>query len=259
MLGAHPLCLTAGLNIEEGFALAELHRIVESTAAAARDADVLVVAGDPKVVEKGKGDGVIIATTGVGVVPESRRISGSLARRGNALPPSGTIGDHGIAVLSRRESLEFDTTVESDGVPSTGSFVGCSQPRPKARCTRCAIRREVDSRPRSTKSPGSRLSASISSRARSRSGRGSRRRANCSASTRCTWSTKRRWSRSWRRSLPTRRWRRCAGIRLGRERRGSAPCDARSTPPRPDGRPLRWPAFRRLAGRRAVAEGLLAS
>ena len=114
MLGATPLYLSASFILEEGFALAELKRIVESMAAAAREAGVPVVTGDTKVVEQGKGDGVFIATTGVGVVPEGRRIGGALARPGDAVLLSGTIGDHGVAVLSRRESLEFETSIESD-------------------------------------------------------------------------------------------------------------------------------------------------
>ena len=114
MLGAMPLYLSAGFILEEGFALAELKRIVESMAAAARAAGVPIVAGDTKVVEQGKGDGVFIATTGVGVVPVGRSLSGRHARPGDAVLVSGTIGDHGVAVLSKRESLAFETTIESD-------------------------------------------------------------------------------------------------------------------------------------------------
>jgi hydrogenase expression/formation protein HypE len=114
MLGATPLYLSASFVLEEGLPLADLKRIVESMATAARAAGVPVVAGDTKVVEQGKGDGVFIVTTGVGVVPEGRRISGRNARAGDAVLLSGTIGDHGVAVLSRRESLEFETTIESD-------------------------------------------------------------------------------------------------------------------------------------------------
>ena len=114
MLGAAPLYLSASFILEEGFPLAELKRIVESMAAAAREAGVPVVTGDTKVVEQGKGDGVFITTTGVGVVPVERRIGGRHARPGDAVLISGTIGDHGVAVLSKRESLEFETTIESD-------------------------------------------------------------------------------------------------------------------------------------------------
>ena len=114
MLGAAPLYLSASFILEEGLPLADLKRIVESMAAAAREAGVPIVAGDTKVVEQGKGDGVFIATTGVGVVPVGRSLGGRHARPGDAVLVSGTIGDHGVAVLSKRESLAFETTIESD-------------------------------------------------------------------------------------------------------------------------------------------------
>ncbi len=114
MMGARPLWLSASFILEEGFPLAELRPIVESMAAAAREAGVPIVTGDTKVVEQGKGDGVFISTTGVGVVPPGVQVSGSRARPGDVLLLSGTIGDHGVAVLSQRESLEFETTIESD-------------------------------------------------------------------------------------------------------------------------------------------------
>ncbi len=114
MLGAKPLYLSASFILEEGFPLADLKRIVESMAAASREAGVPVVTGDTKVVERGKGDGVFIATTGVGAVPAGRRISGALARPGDAVIVSGTLGEHGVAVLSKRESLEFETAIVSD-------------------------------------------------------------------------------------------------------------------------------------------------
>jgi len=114
MLGARPLYLAASFILEEGLPLADLKRIVESMAAAARDAGVPVVTGDTKVVERGKGDGVFISTTGVGVVPQGRRIGGALARPGDVVLLSGTIGEHGVAVLSKRESLEFETAIVSD-------------------------------------------------------------------------------------------------------------------------------------------------
>ena len=117
MLGAVPHYLSASFIIEEGFALADLKRIVESMAAAARDAGVPIVTGDTKVVEQGKGDGVFIATTGVGFVPLQRRIGGACARPGDVVLLSGPIGDHGVAVLSQRESLEFETQIVSDTAP----------------------------------------------------------------------------------------------------------------------------------------------
>ncbi len=120
MLGAEPRWLAASFILEEGFALADLRRIVDSMAAAARAAGVAIVTGDTKVVEQGKGDGVFITTTGVGVLPVARRISGALARPGDAVLISGTIGDHGVAVLSKRESLEFETAIESDSAALHG-------------------------------------------------------------------------------------------------------------------------------------------
>jgi hydrogenase expression/formation protein HypE len=114
MLGASPLYLSASFIIEEGFPLADLRRIVQSMAVAARAAGVPVVTGDTKVVEQGKGDGVFIGTTGVGVLPEGVEISGRRARPGDVVLLSGSIGDHGVAVLSQRESLAFATTVQSD-------------------------------------------------------------------------------------------------------------------------------------------------
>ncbi len=114
MSGAKPLYLSAGFILEEGLALAELERIVISMAGAAQQANVKIICGDTKVVEKGKGDGVYINTTGVGVVPKGINISGDLARPGDAILISGTIGDHGISVLSKRENLEFETTIKSD-------------------------------------------------------------------------------------------------------------------------------------------------
>lgn len=114
MMGATPLYLAASFILEEGFPLADLKRIVQSMAAAAREAGVPVITGDTKVVEKGKGDGVFISTTGVGVVPCGIDVSGANARPGDVILLSGTIGEHGVAVLSQRESLEFETTITSD-------------------------------------------------------------------------------------------------------------------------------------------------
>lgn len=114
MCGARPLYLAASFILEEGFPLAELKRIVDSMAAASREAGVPVVTGDTKVVEKGKGDGVFISTTGIGVVAHGVNVGGANARPGDVVLLSGTIGEHGVAVLSQRESLEFETTIVSD-------------------------------------------------------------------------------------------------------------------------------------------------
>ncbi len=120
MSGARPLYLSAGFILEEGFALADLERIVKSMAAAAAQAGVPVVTGDTKVVERGKGDGVFITTTGVGVVPPGLDISGANARPGDAILVSGHMGDHGVAIMSSRENLEFETEIRSDSAALHG-------------------------------------------------------------------------------------------------------------------------------------------
>jgi hydrogenase expression/formation protein HypE len=114
MLGATPLYLSASFILEEGLALAQLRRIVVSMAAASRACGVPVVTGDTKVVERGKGDGVFISTTGLGVVPDGREIGGAWARPGDVVLLSGSIGEHGVALLSQRQSLQVETTIESD-------------------------------------------------------------------------------------------------------------------------------------------------
>lgn len=114
MMGATPTALSASFILEEGFPLADLKRIVESMAAAAREAGVPIVTGDTKVVEQGHGDGVFISTTGLGLLPAGRHIGGANARPGDVVLVSGTLGDHGVAVLSQRESLAFDSEVVSD-------------------------------------------------------------------------------------------------------------------------------------------------
>lgn len=114
MSGARPLYLAASFILEEGLPLAELKRIVASMAGAASAAGVSIVTGDTKVVERGKGDGVFITTTGIGMVPEGINISGDGARPGDAILINGTLGDHGVAVMSKREDLGFVTRVESD-------------------------------------------------------------------------------------------------------------------------------------------------
>ncbi len=114
MSGAKPLYLAAGFILEEGFPLADLEKIVISMAQAAKEAGVSIITGDTKVVEKGSGDGVFITTTGIGKVAEGINISGDLARPGDAILVNGTLGDHGVAIMSSRENLQFETTIESD-------------------------------------------------------------------------------------------------------------------------------------------------
>lgn len=114
MGGATPLFLSAAFILEEGFAIADLRRIVDSMHQAAAAAGVQVVTGDTKVVEKGKGDGLFINTTGIGVVPEGIELSANRARPGDKVLLSGSIGEHGIAILAQREGLEFETAIQSD-------------------------------------------------------------------------------------------------------------------------------------------------
>ncbi len=136
MAGARPLYLSAGFVIEEGFALADLKRIVDSMAAASKEAGIPVVTGDTKVVERGKGDGVFITTTGVGFVPEGVRISADRARPGDAILVNGSIGDHGVAVMSRRENLAFETDILSDSAALHGLVAAMIERVPGIRAMR---------------------------------------------------------------------------------------------------------------------------
>jgi hydrogenase expression/formation protein HypE len=119
MVGARPLAITVAFVIEEGFAFDELIPIVDSMAAAARRAGTRIVAGDTKVVERGAADGLFVVTSGVGLVPPGRRLDASRIEAGDAVVVSGPIGSHGVAVLSRRVGLAFDTDVVSDSAPLT--------------------------------------------------------------------------------------------------------------------------------------------
>lgn len=114
MAGAAPIALSAAFIIEEGFALADLNRIAASMGAAARAAGVPIATGDTKVVEKGKGDGLFVATTGIGVVPDGVDIGTHRVRSGQAILVSGFLGDHGVAILAHRQNLSFETRIESD-------------------------------------------------------------------------------------------------------------------------------------------------
>jgi hydrogenase expression/formation protein HypE len=120
MLGARPLFLSAGMIIEEGLSIQALGTLVEAMAAAARAAGVQIVTGDTKVVDKGHGDGVYINTSGIGIIPEGIHIAPQNARPGDVVLLSGTMGDHGMAIMSVREGLEFETIIESDSAPLNG-------------------------------------------------------------------------------------------------------------------------------------------
>lgn len=117
VMGAQPQYLTAGFILEEGLDMAILQRVVTSMQAAAQEAGVQVIAGDTKVVQKGKGDGLYINTTGIGILQEGLEISGANAKPGDAILLSGTIGDHGMAVLCARGELGFEGSISSDVAP----------------------------------------------------------------------------------------------------------------------------------------------
>jgi len=120
MGGAHPLYLSVAFILEEGLPLETLQRVADSLHRAAHAAGVQIVTGDTKVVEQGKGDGLFINTTGIGVVPAGLILGSEQARPGDKIVLSGTLGDHGIAILAQREGLEFETTIESDSAPLHG-------------------------------------------------------------------------------------------------------------------------------------------
>ncbi len=136
MAGARPLHLSAGFILEAGFPLADLRRIVESMARAAQAAGVTVVTGDTKVVEHGKGDGVFINTAGIGVIPEGIELSGDRARPGDGVLLSGSLGDHGVAVMAQRTGLEFETALESDSAALHDLVAVMVATAPGLRCLR---------------------------------------------------------------------------------------------------------------------------
>lgn len=115
--GAEPRHIALSMIIEEGLLISDLERIVDSIAKAASDAGVDIVTGDTKVVDRGKADGIFITTTGVGVVPAGRDLASSNARPGDRILVNGSIGDHGLAILSTREGIDFGSTLKSDAAP----------------------------------------------------------------------------------------------------------------------------------------------
>jgi len=117
--GARPLFLSAAFILEEGLPLSDLERVVASMKEACRAARVSLVTGDTKVVDQGKGDNVFITTAGIGVVPDGVSLSIRAARPGDRVVLSGTIGDHGMAILCQREGIELESTIESDTAPLT--------------------------------------------------------------------------------------------------------------------------------------------
>jgi hydrogenase expression/formation protein HypE len=114
MMGAHPLWLTASFILEEGLPVYLLEQVLLSMKDSAKEAGIQIIAGDTKVAERGKADGLFITTTGVGWIPDGRNVGGALAQAGDAVLLSGTLGDHGIAVLAARGELAFETELVSD-------------------------------------------------------------------------------------------------------------------------------------------------
>jgi len=127
MSGATPLYLSAGFILEEGFPIAQLAAIAERMGAAARAAGVQIVTGDTKVVDKGHGDGCYINTAGIGVIADGIHIDPTRAQPGDVVILSGTIGDHGMAIMSVREGLEFETILKSDSAPLNGMVASLIQ------------------------------------------------------------------------------------------------------------------------------------
>jgi hydrogenase expression/formation protein HypE len=136
MSGAKPLFLSAGFIVEEGFPLSSLQIIVTSMQKTAGEAAVKIVTGDTKVVNRGGADGIFINTAGIGLIPRGVEISGSLARPGDRVLLSGSIGDHGVAILSSREGLQFSTTLQSDCAPLNGLVAAMLEASKKIRCLR---------------------------------------------------------------------------------------------------------------------------
>jgi len=134
--GAEPLFLSAAFILEEGLAIADLKRIVRSISEACALAGISLVTGDTKVVDRGKGDQVYITTSGIGLVPDGRSLSIRAARPGDRVLVSGTIGDHGIAIMSVREGIEFETVLESDSAPLTDLTRVMLEACPGIRCMR---------------------------------------------------------------------------------------------------------------------------
>lgn len=134
--GAHVRYLSCGFVIEEGFPLDDLRRICKSMAEAAREANVAIITGDTKVVERGCADGIYLNTAGVGDVPEGVNLASSACESGDIVLVSGTLGDHGIAIMSVREGLSFQTSIVSDAAPLNGLVAAVLEAAPHVRCFR---------------------------------------------------------------------------------------------------------------------------
>ncbi len=140
MSGARPLYLSAGFILEEGLAMETLGRIAASMAGACKRAGVQIATGDTKVVNKSHGDGIYINTTGIGIIPDDLQIGPDRARPGDAVLVSGTLGDHGMAIMSVREGLQFESQIRSDTAPLHGLVEAMLAVTRKVHCLRDATR-----------------------------------------------------------------------------------------------------------------------
>ncbi len=143
--GAVPKYLSCGFILEEGFPVADLRRICASMAEVAQEAGVKIVTGDTKVVNRGHGDGIFINTSGVGFIPAGVRLGGELCQPGDKVLISGTLGDHGITIMSCRESLGFSAEIASDAAPLNHLIADVIAAAPATRCFRDPTRGGISS------------------------------------------------------------------------------------------------------------------
>lgn len=134
--GAKPLYLSCAFILEEGFPMESLRAICQTMAETAREAGVRIVTGDTKVVNRGHGDGIFINTSGIGVLPAGRNLGGALCQPGDKVLVSGTLGDHGITIMSCRENLSFSADIESDAAPLNHLIAEVLEAAPDTRCFR---------------------------------------------------------------------------------------------------------------------------
>ena len=134
--GAVPKYLSCGFILEEGYPIADLKRICKSMAERAKEAGVHIVTGDTKVVNRGHGDGVFINTSGIGFIPEGVSLSGAFCRPGDKILVTGTLGDHGITIMSCREELSFNADIKTDAAPLNHLIADVLAAAPDTRCFR---------------------------------------------------------------------------------------------------------------------------
>ena len=134
--GAVPKYLSCGFILEEGFPVADLKRICKSMAEMAKEAGVHIVTGDTKVVNRGHGDGVFINTSGIGFIPEGVSLSGAFCKPGDKVLVTGTMGDHGITIMSCREELSFNADIQTDAAPLNHLIAEVIAAAPDTRCFR---------------------------------------------------------------------------------------------------------------------------